>query len=133
MLKSEVMKRITLILLLVAGVQFAGCTKEDVEQTTTFEGVVRLTGSSPSFDGLKILVTGYTDCGIFCTNSVTRGFAVNPDGSFSFQITTSEERDFDIGLGYSKLEYLSSQCSPRCSDLSAGKEHSDLVLYASLP
>jgi len=107
-----------------------GCSKNDEEQTTIFEGAILLSGTNQSFEGLKIVIYGHNNCEILgCDRTVRRVVNVNPNGLFSIQHTSSEDRWYTLDVwGETKLGIM-TECTPDCNSLNPGKTYSNLSLY----
>lgn len=118
------------VLLTILALILLGCSQENDDQITIFEGEVQLTGDNQSLEGLEIGISEITDCGLFSCDSNWKFYPLNKDGFFSIRITTTEAVVLNISVFTADKEQIVVDCLPGCFDFEPDNKHSNLILYA---
>ncbi len=128
------MKRLLTRTLLALVLLSVSCTKEEDAASTQFTGTVRLSDGDGSFADAEVEVYGMARnprCFLFCDDitKLNKVYPVEPDGSFSIQVTTEEVDYFRLGIRV-RGERRTSECLPgsMCMELRPGTRFSGLLL-----
>lgn len=128
------MKRFVICTLWSLVLLSTACSKEEDTQSTQFSGTVRLAGADRSFAEAEVEVYGMARdprCFLFCDGitKLNKVYPVEPDGSFSIQVSTEEVDYFRLGIRV-RGERMISECLPSsmCMELRPGTDFSGLLL-----
>jgi hypothetical protein len=134
------MRPLILFNLCILSILASGCSKEEEEKevVTSFEGVVLNSNTNEPLPNAKIEIVEYPLDEIPDSRKdyYTRVFQVHTDGSFSFSITTSGAKEFDVLLQIND-QRISSQCydtysaSGYCARVESGQDYKNLRIIGN--
>ena len=107
-----------------------GCDKDETDNlTTSFQGIaINNTANGEAFTGQIEVIGNFF--GTAPGEVFRKTFQIESNGSFDITVTTTDVRYFQLSLIGYEQNCLGPTTEGSCTFLDAGKDHTDLEIYA---
>ena len=129
---QSIMNRCVISSLFLLAVFLISCSKEELDLITTFQGVVLYADTNEPFTNGQIELLGSEALDF----KYREAFKIDSDGSFRIAVTSLNISLFQISIisddfGDVYQSCMGTSISQYCTLMEAGKDHSDITVFAS--